>query len=82
MDGRAIEVETCLREAQKIREAIDDLAGSQDKALLATLGVLADSNDLLSTSDEEEIDTSEDFPNTLKDSETATLDSSTIHAVA
>ena len=77
MDDRAIEVEACLHEAQKIREAIDDLASIQDKALLATFGVLSDSDDPLSTSDEGEIDTSEDFPNTLKDSETATPDNST-----
>ena len=77
MNDRTIKVEAFLREAQKVREAIDDLTGIQGKALLATLGLHSDSDDPLSTSDEAEIDTSENFPNTLKDSETATPDNST-----
>ena len=57
MNARAIEVENCLIEAQKIRKAIDNLACIQDKAFLSTLGVLSDtdgSDDLASSSEDED----------------------------
>ena len=33
-------VEQCIADAQQIREAVDDLVNSQDKALLTTYGIV------------------------------------------
>ena len=40
ISSRALEVEKCIAETQEIRAAIDDLAYTQDKALLATYGIV------------------------------------------
>ena len=44
MKVRASHVETCIKEAQDIYEAIDSLARSQDQALLDTLGIQSNSS--------------------------------------
>ncbi len=47
------EVEKCVQESQCIREAVEDLAHIQDKALLATLGIEDDDNSTDSEGEEE-----------------------------
>ena len=54
MNAKVIEVERCLVEARKIREAIDNLARIQDKAFLATLGVFSESDEDHSSNTEDE----------------------------
>ena len=51
MSSRASEVEKCIAEAQEIRAAIDDLADSQDKALLATYGIVDEDDSSTSETD-------------------------------
>ena len=64
MDARAIEVEKCLVEAQEIRKGIDSLACIQDQAFLTTLGVLSDSDDPISNSDEDDTNSLDGVPST------------------
>ena len=45
MTERSAAVEQCISDAQHIREAVDDLVNTQDKALLATYGVVDPSSD-------------------------------------
>lgn len=54
MDKRIVVVEESLSEAQRIREAVNDLAQSQDKALLQMYGIVDETNssDSYSESDE------------------------------
>ena len=51
MDSRAERVEECIEAAQSIREAINKLAILQDKALLASMGLEAESSGSESDSD-------------------------------
>ena len=76
MDARATEVEKCIVEASKIRKAIDELACIQDKAFLVTLGVLSDSDDPVSSSDEDDAVSPDSVPSTsLKGASNAQNDS-------
>ena len=45
MKTRAACVESCVREAQELYKAVDDLAHTQDRALLDSLGISSCSSD-------------------------------------
>ena len=55
MDERTALVEESIKEAQRIRDAVEELAQTQDKALMEVYGILdpADSSDSCCESDEE-----------------------------
>ena len=55
MDERTALVEESIKEAQRIREAVEELAQTQDKALMEVYGIVdpADSSDSCCESDEE-----------------------------
>ena len=44
----ALEVEKCIAETQEIRAAIDDLANTKDKAILATYGIVDEGDSSMS----------------------------------
>jgi len=50
MTEKAQQVEACINSVRAIREAIDDLAKTQDEALLATFGIAPDNTAMSSNS--------------------------------
>jgi len=60
MHERSIAVEEAVLEAQKIREAVEDLAQTQDKALMKAYGI-SDTNDSSDSCPEEDEDLNEPF---------------------
>ena len=81
LSKRKERVEHALREAKEIREALEDIASIQEKALLRSFGIEVES-DSSTEDDESELDTEDDNSHCLSNSEIAQTSNGNLDTIA